>query len=81
MHSKRFIELSPFLVLSSTGPDGLGYTTPRGEEPGFVHVLDDSTIAIPDRSGNNRLDTLTNVLTIRGSDLSSLSLALTRHCA
>ena len=68
-HSKRFIELSPFLILSSTGPDGLGDTTPRGEEPGFVQVLDDSTIAIPDRLGNNRLDTLTNVLTHPGVGL------------
>jgi len=61
-HSKRFIALSPFLVLSSTGPDGLGDATPRGEAPGFVHVLDDQTIAIPDRPGNNRLDTMTNIL-------------------
>ena len=68
-HSRRFIELSPFLVLSSTGPDGLGDTTPRGEEPGFVHILDDNTVAIPDRPGNNRLDTLTNVLTHPGVGL------------
>ena len=68
-HSKHFIELSPFLVLSSTGPDGLGDTTPRGGEPGFVHVLDNNTITIPDRPGNNRLDTLTNVLTHPGVGL------------
>ena len=68
-HSRRFIELSPFLVLSSTGPDGLGDTTPRGEEPGFAHILDDNTIVIPDRPGNNRLDTLTNVLTHPGVGL------------
>ena len=68
-HSKRFIKLSPFLVLSSTGPDGLGDTTPRGGEPGFVHVLDDNTIAVPDRPGNNRLDTLTNLLTHPGVGL------------
>lgn len=68
-HARRFIELSPFLVLSSTGPDGLGDATPRGEEPGFVHVLDDNTIAIPDRPGNNRLDTLTNVLVNPGVGL------------
>lgn len=69
IHSKGFIKLSPFLVISSTGPDGLGDTTPRGEEPGFVRVLDDNTIAIPDRPGNNRLDTLTNVLTHPGVGL------------
>ena len=61
-HSKRFIELSPFLLISSTGPDSLGDITPRGEKPGFVLILDDNTIAIPDRPGNNRLDTLSNVL-------------------
>jgi len=61
-HSRRFIELSPFLVLATFGPDGFGDATPRGEKPGFVHVLDDHTIAIPDRPGNNRLDSLTNIL-------------------
>ena len=61
-HHIRFIELSPFFALSSTGPDGRGDVSPRGEAPGFVHVLDDKTLAVPDRPGNNRLDTLTNVL-------------------
>lgn len=62
-HHKRFIELAPFLAISSTGADGRGDVSPRGEKPGFVHVLDDVTLAIPDRPGNNRLDTLTNVIT------------------
>lgn len=62
-HHIRFIELSPFLAISSTGSDGRGDVSPRGETPGFVHVLDDVTLAIPDRPGNNRLDTLTNILT------------------
>ncbi len=61
-HHVRFIELSPFLALSSTGPDGRGDVSPRGETPGFVHVLDDKTLALPDRPGNNRIDTLTNVV-------------------
>lgn len=61
-HHKRFIGLSPFLAISSTGSDGCGDVSPRGEKPGFVHVLDDVTLAIPDRPGNNRLDTLTNIL-------------------
>lgn len=61
-HHKRFIELSPFVAISSMGADGRGDVSPRGEKPGFVHVLDDATIAIPDRLGNNRLDTLTNVI-------------------
>lgn len=62
-HHKRFIELSPFLAISSMGVDGHGDVSPRGERPGFVHVIDDTTLAIPDRPGNNRLDTLTNILT------------------
>ena len=61
-HSRRFIELSPFFCIGSSRPDGLGDVSPRGGEPGFVHVLDDRRIAFPDRPGNNRLDTLTNVM-------------------
>ena len=61
-HCRHFIELSPFVLIGSSGPDGRGDVTPRGEEPGFVHVLDDKHLAIPDRPGNNRLDTLTNLL-------------------
>lgn len=61
-HHKRFIELSPFLAISSTGADGRGDVSPRGEKPGFVQVLDDTTLAIPDRPGNNRIDTLTNIV-------------------
>lgn len=61
-HSQRFIELSPFLAISSCGADGRMDVSPRGEKPGFVHVLDDTTIAIPDRPGNNRLDTLENLV-------------------
>ena len=63
-HSRRFIELSPFLVISTTGSDGIGDVAPRGDAPGFVTVMDDNrTIAIPDRRGNNRIDTLTNIVT------------------
>jgi PPOX class probable FMN-dependent enzyme len=61
-HSKHFISLSPFLVISSSTPGGLQDASPRGEDPGFVHVLDDLRIAIPDRPGNNRLDTFSNIL-------------------
>ncbi len=60
-HCKRIIELSPFLVLSTQGADGLGDVSPKGDAPGFVAVLDDRTIAIPDRLGNNRLDGLRNI--------------------
>lgn len=61
-HSRRFIELSPFFCIGSTQENGLGDVSPRGGEPGFVHALDDTHIAFPDRPGNNRLDTLTNIV-------------------
>jgi len=61
-HSKRFIELSPFLVIATSRPDGLADASPKGDHPGFVQVLDDNTIAIPDRPGNNRLDSMDNLL-------------------
>jgi PPOX class probable FMN-dependent enzyme len=61
-HCRRFVELSPFVLLSSTGPDGLGDVTPRGDAPGFVAIEDDRTLLIPDRPGNNRLDSLTNIV-------------------
>ena len=62
VHSRRFIELSPFIAVSSCGADGLADVSPRGERPGFVHVISDSCLAIPDRPGNNRLDTLQNLI-------------------
>lgn len=61
VHCRRFIELSPFLCLGTQGASGAD-VTPRGDEPGFVHVLDDTTLAIPDWPGNNRLDSLQNLL-------------------
>jgi len=61
-YSRQFIELSPFLVISSMGTDGVADISPRGEKPGFVKILDDKTVAIPDRPGNNRIDTFTNIL-------------------
>jgi PPOX class probable FMN-dependent enzyme len=60
-HMRRFISLSPFLCLGTSGAGG-GDVTPRGDAPGFVHVLDDTTLLIPDWPGNNRLDSLTNVV-------------------
>jgi PPOX class probable FMN-dependent enzyme len=61
-HSKRFIELSPFLVIASTNREGIMDASPRGGDPGFVKVRDDRTVLIPDSPGNNRLDTLTNII-------------------
>jgi len=60
-HMRHFISLSPFLCLGTSSADG-GDVTPRGDSPGFVHVLDDQTLLIPDWQGNNRLDSLTNVV-------------------
>jgi PPOX class probable FMN-dependent enzyme len=59
---RRFIALSPFLCLASTRPDGLADNSPRGDAPGFVQVLDDRTQLIPDRPGNKRLDSLSNIV-------------------
>lgn len=62
IHSQRFIELSPFACFGTSAPNGLGDVTPRGGEPGFVHVLTPTHLGMPDRPGNNRLDSLTNIL-------------------
>lgn len=61
-HCRSFIALSPFLILATQGADGLGDATPRGDHPGFVHVLDDLTLTIPDRPGNRRVDALSNIV-------------------
>lgn len=62
VHARRFIELSPFLVLASSGATGALDASPRGGPPGFVKVLDPNTLLIPDAPGNNRLDSLRNIL-------------------
>jgi PPOX class probable FMN-dependent enzyme len=61
-HCLRFVELSPFLVLASGDEQGLFDASPRGGEPGFVKAPDSATLLIPDAPGNNRLDTLENIL-------------------
>ncbi|MCC9620230.1 pyridoxamine 5'-phosphate oxidase family protein [Thalassospira sp. MA62] len=61
-HCKRFIELAPFAVISSADANGCGDVSPRGDGPGFIKVLDDTTLAMPDRPGNNRVDTLSNII-------------------
>lgn len=60
-HARRFIALSPFLTIASSSADGTD-CSPRGDGPGFVTVVDDTTLLVPDRRGNNLLDTLQNVL-------------------
>lgn len=61
-HCRAFIALSPFLLLGTTGRDGWGDVSPRGDAPGFVCVLDETTLLIPDRPGNKRVDSLRNIL-------------------
>lgn len=60
-HCRRFIALSPFVVLASADDANRCDASPRGGDPGFVKVVDDSTLLIPDAPGNNRLDTLHNI--------------------
>ena len=60
-HYRAMIEASPFMVMATSGPDGLD-VSPRGDPPGFVVVADDRTLLIPDRRGNNRADSLNNLV-------------------
>jgi PPOX class probable FMN-dependent enzyme len=62
VHCTRFISLSPFIVVASSAGNLAQDASPRGGEPGFVKVPDAGTLLIPDAPGNNRLDTLENIL-------------------
>ncbi|HJQ60920.1 MAG TPA: pyridoxamine 5'-phosphate oxidase family protein [Vineibacter sp.] len=68
-HMRSFIEMSPFCCLATSDDTGRLDVTPRGDKPGFVKVLDEKTLALPDRPGNNRLDSLRNVLVNPGVGL------------
>jgi PPOX class probable FMN-dependent enzyme len=61
VHYRKIIAASPFLTIASIGPDGMD-CSPRGDSAGFVKVLDDRSLVIPERRGNNRLDTLRNIV-------------------
>lgn len=61
-YCRRVIELSPLMCLATTDADGQVDVSPRGDAPGFVRVVDDHTLMIPDRRGNNRLDSLANIV-------------------
>ena len=61
VHYRAFIEAAPFVMLASVGPEGLD-GSPRGDAPGFVQVRDEKTLLVPDRRGNNRIDTLKNIV-------------------
>ncbi|MEH2482621.1 PPOX class probable FMN-dependent enzyme [Nitrobacteraceae bacterium AZCC 2146] len=58
---RRLIEVSPFVALATSGPEGLD-CSPRGDVPGFVRIHDDRTLMMPDRRGNNRVDSLRNIV-------------------
>jgi PPOX class probable FMN-dependent enzyme len=60
-HSRAFIERSPFLCIATADAQGNADVSPRGDPKGFVQILDDRTLLIPDRPGNNRLDTMENI--------------------
>ena len=62
VHCRNFIALSPLCVLSSANADGQADASPRGDPPGFVRVLDDKTLLLPDRPGNNQVDSLQNIV-------------------
>lgn len=61
-HARAFVRRAPFLCIGTQSADGRADVSPRGDAPGFVEILDERTLAIPDRPGNNRLDTLANIL-------------------
>tara|TARA_R110002124_G_scaffold114535_6_gene269206 strand:- start:12461 stop:13075 length:615 start_codon:yes stop_codon:yes gene_type:complete len=58
---RRLIEVSPFAALATIGPEGID-CSPRGDQPGFVRIHDDTTLMMPDRRGNNRIDSLRNIV-------------------
>ena len=62
VHARAFIAHSPFLLLGTAGADGRCDVSPKGDAPGFVHVIDDQHLVIPDRPGNKRLDGMRNIL-------------------
>ena len=68
-YSRDFIARSPFLVIASSDPSGRCDASPKGDAPGFVRVIDDTTLLIPDRIGNNRVDTLGNLVARPGVGL------------
>ena len=61
-HCRVFISRSPFVLISSSDAGGRSDISPKGDPPGFVRVVDDHTLAIPERPGNRRLDTMRNIL-------------------
>jgi len=69
-HARKFIEMSPFCVLATSGSDGSVDASPRGGHPGFVRVEGPNFLLMPDRAGNNRIDSFKNI--VEGSGLLQL---------
>jgi PPOX class probable FMN-dependent enzyme len=61
-YAKKFIGMSPFCVLATSGSDGSVDASPRGGNPGFIHVVSPTQLLMPDRSGNNRIDSFKNIV-------------------
>ena len=62
VHARKFIGMSPFCVLATSGSDGSVDASPRGGNPGFIHVAGPNLLLMPDRSGNNRIDSFRNIV-------------------
>ena len=71
-HARAFIDAAPFVLVGTASPDGTSDVSPKGGPPGFVVALDDQRLAIPDLSGNNLLDSITNI--VQGSGIGLLFL-------
>ena len=61
-HARAFIKASPFVLLATANAAGQCDVSPKGDAPGFVHVLDDTHLVVPDRPGNNRIDGMSNII-------------------
>ena len=70
VHARNFIAMSPFCVLATSGSDGNVDASPRGGGPGFIHVKGPNLLLMPDRAGNNRIDSFRNI--VEGSGLLQL---------
>ena len=62
VHARKFIDMSPFCVLATSGSDGSVDASPRGGNSGFIHVAGPNLLLMPDRSGNNRIDSFRNIV-------------------
>jgi hypothetical protein len=68
-HCQHFLSLTTILFISTVGADGRADVSPRGDSPGFIKIVDERTIAIPDRPGNRRVDTMSNILANPGQSI------------